>query len=107
VGHQALRDLCEEIGKPTPAKKYRPHVPAEGFGPNLPVFASALVELYEKRHTADYDPAIRVKTSDALSAIRRARSAIVRFNRASALRRKTFLTLLLFPPRHDPAKKGS
>ena len=99
IAHRTLRDLCEEVGKPAPAKKYRSHVPTRGFGPNLPVFASGLVELYEKRHGADYDPSIRVKTSDALSAIKTARSAIRRFDRANPLRRKTFLTLLLFPPR--------
>lgn len=99
IDHRALKELCEEVKKPTLKPRYQRFAPATGFGANLQAFASAFVELQEKRHAADYDPSIRVKTSDAQVAITTARSAVRRFTKASATRRRAFLTLLLFPPR--------
>ena len=99
VDHRALRDLCSEVRKPTLTPKFLRHAPTVGFGPNIPAFASAVIELQEKRHAADYDPANRFKTSDAKLAIATARSAIRRYQKASPPRRQHFLTLLLFPPR--------
>jgi hypothetical protein len=99
IGHRALKELCIEAKKPTPAARYRNYIPPRGLGSNIQAFASALVELQEKRHAADYDPSSRVKTSDAQVAIATARSAIRRFAAASVVRRKTFLNLLSFPPR--------
>jgi hypothetical protein len=99
VDHKWLRELCEDVRKPTPPKKLMPHIPPNGFGPNIVAFAAAVVELQEKRNAADYDPMIRVKTSDALLAIRTARAAVSRFGRASAARKHAFLALLLFAPR--------
>jgi hypothetical protein len=99
IDHRAIRDLCDDLKKPTPPAKYNAHMPATGFGPNIAAFAAAFVDLQEKRHGADYDPLIRVKLSDSQLAIKTAKAAIERFKRASATRRKTFLSLLLFPPR--------
>lgn len=99
VDHRAIRELCTEAKKQQLTAKYQKHLPSNGFGPNIQAFASAFVELQEKRHSADYDPSIRVKTSDAILAIATARSAIARFERATEARRKAFLSLLLFSPR--------
>jgi len=99
IDHRGLRELCEVVQKPTLPPKFAPYSPSNGFGRNLPAFAAGLIDLQDKRHGADYNPAIRVKTSDALSAIRTARSAIRRFDKASASRRKAFIALLLFAPR--------
>jgi hypothetical protein len=99
VDHRSLRELCSEIKKPTLPAKYTPYEPRNGFGPNIKAFAAAVVEMQEKRHAADYDPLIRVKSLDALLAVSTARNALNRFQRASAGRRKAFLSLLLFPPR--------
>jgi hypothetical protein len=99
VDHRGLRDLCDEVKKLNLTAKYQKYAPANGFGPNIQAFASAVAELQEKRHAADYDPSNRVKTSDARLAIATARSAIQRFQKAPAMRRKAFLTLLLFRPR--------
>ncbi len=79
--------------------KFQKYAPANGMGPNIQAFATALIELQEKRHTADYDPSVRFKTSDVRLAIATGKSAIKRFERASSARRKAFLALLLFPPR--------
>jgi hypothetical protein len=97
--HRQLRELCEEVRKPNLSAKYAGHQPRTGFGPNIAAFGAAFIELQEKRHSADYDPMIRVKISDAQLAIKTARAAIVRFENANRTRRKAFFSLLLFPPR--------
>jgi hypothetical protein len=99
VDHKWFRDLCDDLRKQTPPMRYNRHLPNNGFGENIVAFAAAVVELQEKRMVADYDPMIRVKTSDALLAIKTARAAVRRFSRASSARRNAFLGLLLFPPR--------
>lgn len=99
MDHRWLKELCAEVGKPQPGKKLAALMPAGGFGPNLQALATAVVELQERRHEADYNPLIKVKTADALLAIRTARSALRRFDRTPAAKRKRFLTLLVFQPR--------
>src|SRR5829696_2138449 len=81
------------------AAEVRFSYPGKWFGSNVFAFAPAVVELQGKRHAADYDPMIRMKTSDALFAIKTARAAVRRFSKASAARRHAFLSLLVFPPR--------
>jgi hypothetical protein len=87
------------MAKSTLPAKYAPYEPNNGFGPRLKAFAAAVVDLQEKRHTADYDPLIRIKSSDALAVISTARSAVRRFSRVGSRRRNAFLCLLVFPPR--------
>lgn len=99
VSHAWLRDLCKEVQKSTPSNKFKPYVPDDGFGPNINAFATAVVELQEKRHAADYDVMIRMNKSDALLAISTARAALRRFEKANKTRRVAFLSMLLFPPR--------
>jgi uncharacterized protein (UPF0332 family) len=99
VNHTWLRDLCREIQKSTPSSKFKSHAPAAGFDPNITSFAAAVVELQEKRHSADYDVMIRMNRSDAALAIAEARAALHRFSTASEPQRSAFLSLLLFPPR--------
>ena len=99
VDHRTLRELCEEAIKTSPKEKYIKYIPANGLGKNVQAFAAATLELQKKRHSADYDPSYRVKTSDVKLTIETARSAIRRFNLASPKRKKAFVTLLLFPPR--------
>lgn len=97
--HRWLRTLCDDLRKSSPPGKYVRHLPASGVGRNVVAFATAVVELQEKRHSADYDPLVRMKTSDARLAIETARAAIRSFGKASAERRKSFPSLLVFPPR--------
>lgn len=99
VDHRWLRTLCDEVKKPTLHSKFQPHAPAGGFGSHISAFAAAAVDLQEKRHKADYDPLIRVKTSDAQLAMRTARAALESLRAAAAHEREAFLSLLLFPPR--------
>ncbi len=99
IDHGVLSRLCAEVKKPTLSVKYRQYAPPNGFDRGVKSFAGALVELQEKRHSADYDPSLRVGTRDARSAIAGARQAIERFAKVDDTERRTFLALLLFPPR--------
>jgi uncharacterized protein (UPF0332 family) len=99
IDHRGLRDLCLHVQKSTLPPKYRRYLPLNGFLKNIPAFATAYVELYEKRHEADYDPRARVTVSRTRLAISTARDAISRFQRSASFRQRAFLSLLLFPPR--------
>ena len=99
VDHRTLRAICEDVKKSTLPAKYSKYVPRGGFGPDLVALAYAVVELQEKRHTADYDPLFREKMSDAILAIATARTALSQFRNANAIPRKAFLSLVVFSPR--------
>lgn len=99
VGHRALSDLCKDIKKATLPAKYTKYEPLGGFGPDLVAVATALVDLQEKRHLADYDPLFSVRISEAVLAVATSRAAVARFRNAPRLRRKAFLSLVVFPPR--------
>jgi uncharacterized protein (UPF0332 family) len=99
IDHRWLRDLCEDVKKPTPPAKYTPYLPAKGIGPNVIAFATELVALQEKRHAADYDAVLRFRRADAEAAIKSARAALRRLEKAPSEKRNAFLTLLAFPPR--------
>ena len=98
--HRALARLCEDLNKRNPPAKFAPHLPANGFAPNLTSFFAAVKDLQEKRHSADYDPAIKFHIAEAALAISTARSAIGRFQAAPDAERLAFLSLLAFDPRH-------
>jgi hypothetical protein len=99
VSHLRLRELCSEVQKSTQSQKYRPHVPSPGSGPEIISFAQAVVELQEKRHSADYDVMISVNRSDAVLAIATAKAALAGFDKANQQEQLAFLSLLLFSPR--------
>lgn len=99
VDHRWLRELCDELKKATPKKKIAEYVPPGGFDSKLKAFATALIDLQEKRHSADYNPMARVRTADATLTVSTARSAIRRLKETRAAERKRFLYLLAFPPR--------
>ena len=99
IDHKSVRTLCEDIIKTTLPGKYSKYLPTGGFGPDLVALATAVVDLQEKRLSADYDPLFRVRTSDATLAIGTGRAALIRFRNATRARRKAFLSLLLFSPR--------
>jgi hypothetical protein len=99
VDHRRLRELCDVARRPLVPPKYIGHVPSGGFGEDVRTFAALASELQEKRHTADYDPGIIVRTADASLAISNARAALRHWNAAPTDARNSFLMLLLFPPR--------
>jgi hypothetical protein len=98
IDHKALRELCEDLVKSTPPQRYSGHIPRGGFGPDLVAVATAVVDLQEKRHLADYDPLFRARTLDTALAVATARAAVLRFRAATRTQRKAFLSLLVFRP---------
>ena len=64
IDHRMFRELCEEIVG-NPSKRYAPYFPQNGFGADISSFATAVIELQNKRFSADYDPLFRVKKADA------------------------------------------
>lgn len=70
-----------------------------GWDGYIRAFAISSIELPVKRHSADYDPLARFTVADAISIVDMASDAIIQFSKVSTDHRKTFLTLLLCPPR--------
>ena len=99
IDHRSLRKLCEDVKKTKLPEKYSKYEPVGGFGADLIALATAVVDLQEKRHLADYDPHFRVEMSDAVLAVATGRTALDRFRSANRMRRKAFLSLLVFSPR--------
>jgi hypothetical protein len=99
IDHNRLREFCKDVQKQTLPEKYRRYAPQGGFGADIRTFATAVAELQEKRHTADYDPMAQMKQSDAIVSTGTARAALIRFQSANSDERMIFLTLLLFEPR--------
>ena len=99
IDHKALEGVCDAVGKERLPKNYEKYAPKDGVGPNIREFAILTAQLKAERLSADYDPSHWVNMIDAMTAISMARSAMLRFSKASLARRKAFLTLLLFKPR--------
>jgi hypothetical protein len=99
IDHSGLREICKQACKSSLPPKYAPYVPPTGFGADLAAFATAVLELQQKRHAADYDPMVRMTRSDANAATATARAALGRFNSPPSEHRTAFLRLLLFEPR--------
>lgn len=98
IEHRPLRQLCEDIGKPTLPARYQPYLSGRALGLGIELFSLVVVELQAKRHAADYDPMVRFTVHDARTAIRMARRALTVFEIPKRGRRM-FLMLLLFPLR--------
>jgi hypothetical protein len=98
VEHRSLRQLCEDIGKPVLPARYQPYLSNRSLGLGIEFFALVVVDLQAKRHAADYDPMSRLSISDARTAIRMARRALLVFE-IPRRGRRLFLMLLLFPLR--------
>jgi hypothetical protein len=64
IDHNRLREFCKDVQKTSLPHKYKRYSPPAGFGADIKAFATAIVELQERRHTADYDPMVQMKQSD-------------------------------------------
>lgn len=98
IDHRVLRSLCMEVKKQKLSAKYHLYAPT-GFAREVKSFAGSVIELQEKRHSADYDPSATFNVRRTALMLDEARQAIGRFANASADQRRAFLLLLLFPPR--------
>lgn len=99
VDHRRLRDLCTEYTRPQRSKRYAKHLTPGDLDQDLVAYAVRVLDLYESRASADYDPTWTVSAEDASAALDVARSAFGRFIAADPGKRRRFLILLHFPPR--------
>jgi hypothetical protein len=99
VSHGTIRELCLDIKKPNMPKLLARHAPLAGFGPDMKAYSEGIVDLQEKRLSADYDPLMRHQRADAVAAVGAAQSALTRFKNAPDSEREAFLALLVFKPR--------
>ena len=76
-----------------------PFVAGAGFGTDVQTFAGAVMSLQERRNVADYDPTNQFRTVHGNQAIDLARIALHHWEAVPDVERRTFLMLLLFPPR--------
>jgi len=107
IEHNRLRKLCDEFanskGKDKDKlsdqmKRCLEYAPRGAFGPEWEDWARSVAGLYQKRMEADYDPKLRVSPSDAVLAVRLARTAVAQFRAADGATRNAFVALLVFPP---------
>jgi hypothetical protein len=96
ISHGSLRELCSEVMKPALPRSLIRHVPPCGFGLDLRAYAEGVLELQEKRISADYDPQKRYRRWDAVATIAAAQRALTHTPEAE---REAFLALLVFKPR--------
>lgn len=94
-----MKALCDTVQKQTPPNSYKRYTPETGWGAEICGFAEAFITLNEQRMLADYDPCYTVSVSECVNYIIVARTAIYKFIAADAELKRSFLTLLLFPPR--------
>jgi hypothetical protein len=100
VSHGVIRELCLEIKKQTLPRLLARHAPPAGFGANMMAYSEVVVDLQEKRLSADYDPLRRYQTVDALAAVGAAQNALNHFKNATDAEREAFLAVLVFKPRY-------
>jgi hypothetical protein len=55
INHKSLRKLCNVVKNPPLPANYSRYSPKGGFGSDLTALATAVIDLQEKRHLADYD----------------------------------------------------
>ena len=93
------RDFCNDAQKLTLPDRYKRYLRPGAFGGDIRAFATAVVEAQEKRHTADYDPMVQMKQTDAILLNGIARAPLQQFQNANPDEKNIFLMLLLFDPR--------
>ncbi|MSP00101.1 MAG: hypothetical protein EXR07_03475 [Acetobacteraceae bacterium] len=99
LDHRTLSGFCTLAARASLPSKYSGLSPDGGFNNDVRRFARSVFELQQERHRADYDPAWRIKPSEATALIRLARDSIGLWTGAPGDQREAFLMLLLFPPR--------
>ena len=99
VSHERFKRTCGQVQGPLPPELR--NLAPSGFSTDLRRFALAGLTLQEARHTADYDPRPRFRTSNALAQIDLAKVALRHWLNASTEQRTVFLMLLAFEPRRQ------
>ena len=95
-GHGVMKQVAQQFSKNGVQPKLAPGLNGQPLQPELVQVASALVDLQEARHEADYDPAQRFTRRQALDLVGRAEQAFADWNSVrGSVQADTFLTGLL------------
>ncbi|MDE0202158.1 MAG: hypothetical protein OXK73_06970 [Rhodospirillaceae bacterium] len=95
-GHAAMRQVAQQFSDDNVSRKLAPGLNGQTLQPELVRVASALVEIQEARHQADYDLARRFTRREALDLVGQAELAFVDWNGVrGSIQADTFLTGLL------------
>lgn len=97
--HSDVRRICIDILKATLPAKLAEASGLQQFPETIQVVARGLLLLQGKRHSADYDPYLRLSKSDARVALLIAEHAIGALDAADISARRMFLMLMLFRTR--------
>lgn len=98
IEHASLKSVCQSCKHPSLTLGAQ----TIQFGPDLRAFAAAVVNLQDRRHQADYDPALYLYVSDVRSAVATARDAVRSFRTLPSDQRLKFLFLLMAKPKGRP-----
>ena len=95
-GHNVMRQVGQQFSDDNVSRKLAPGLNGQALQPELVRVASALVELQEARHEADYDPARRFTRREALDLVGQAELAFADWNHVrGSIQADTFLIGLL------------
>ncbi|MDP4023802.1 hypothetical protein Q8W71_14300 [Methylobacterium sp. NEAU 140] len=97
--HGRMRDVCVAIEKPHLAPRYAKLLRRPRVSQEMRTFASAFVDLQQRRHTADYDPQAELGRADAADACDSAELAMTALARAGDGEIADIFALLLVDPR--------
>ena len=89
VAHGKVRRVCEGIARSAHPRS------VILFGQALTAVSGSFINLYEKRHLADYAPLYQITESDAILEITSARLALNQFRTINGAQRKIFSALIL------------
>jgi hypothetical protein len=95
--HARLKAVCNQIANES--SKIAPYMPSARFGTEIKDVARAIVDMQEKRHTADYNPLFRATRSGVKLSLREARAALQKFQTAPEADVEALSLLLFFKPR--------
>ena len=95
-GHAAMRQVAQQFSDDNVSPKLSPGLSGQALQPELVRVASALVQLQEARHKADYDTARRFTRREVLDLVSQAEQAFTDWGRVrGSIQADTFLTGLL------------
>ena len=89
IDHGVLRNVCADYKKP------KNQAAVEPTDIDMRAFAKAVVELQQRRHSADYEPILNLSVRDTRAVVASARDAIDRFRGLPRDQRLKFLFRLM------------
>jgi hypothetical protein len=99
IDHGALKAVCQTVQSSKPPGGFGLSPANTAFSSGVREFGATVVALQARRHTADYDPAPLIHTSEATLAIAMGRKAIALFDAIPQDERLLFVSLLAFKQR--------